>query len=237
MLPSYVIPAPLDLVKQDCITLWFSLFMVIITFSLFFNLITLNILNRVASVKQMDSYQEVAYNISNSNRGYIFLISAAKFIFLAITAAFAIDYCASYLTTISLLGRSVAPACTNPKDPCFDTDSPYAKDFDMQCKWEITDSHYLAGCDPTDTDYSADMSAGQIYGIYFAWVFGIGLAMFFPYNFLRQEKSEQGRTKLVFYAMVFGGCFLAQFLVILFTVVAAVTHSNDQDIVDSFLYS
>ena len=51
----------------------------------------------------MDSYQEVAYNISNSNRGYIFLISSAKFIFLAITASFAIDYCASYLAQLCLM--------------------------------------------------------------------------------------------------------------------------------------
>ena len=71
-----------------------------------FNWITLSILNRVASVKQMDSYQEVAYNISNSNRGYIFLISAAKFIFLAITAAFSLDYTANYLAQLSLLGRT-----------------------------------------------------------------------------------------------------------------------------------
>ena len=53
----------------------------------------------------MDSYQEVAYNISNSNRGYIFLISVAKFIFLTITVAFAVSYCATYLTYLSLLGR------------------------------------------------------------------------------------------------------------------------------------
>lgn len=73
-------------------------FLCIVTFSALFNYITLKILNRVADVKQMDSFQEVAYNISNSNRGYIFLISAAKFIFLAITASYTIDYCASYLT-------------------------------------------------------------------------------------------------------------------------------------------
>ena len=55
----------------------------------------------------MDSYQEVAYNISNSNRGYIFLISSAKFIFLAIAAAFSINYCANYLAELSLLGANV----------------------------------------------------------------------------------------------------------------------------------
>ena len=211
--------------------------MVIITFSLFFNLITLNILNRVASVKQMDSYQEVAYNISNSNRGYIFLISAAKFIFLAITAAFAIDYCASYLTTISLMGNAVAPVCKDTKDPCYDTDETQYKDyFTEQCEWEADHKDYLHDCDPETFDTSDLMPSGKIYGIYFAWVFGIGLAMFFPYNLLRNEKSEQGRTKLVWYAGVFGAAFLLQFLIVLCTMIAAVSHSSE-DIVNSFLYT
>ena len=98
LLPSYVQPAQLQLNKQDCTNKWLWIFILIVSFSAIFNWITLSILNRVASVKQMDSYQEVAYNISNSNRGYIFLISAAKFIFMAITAAFSIDYTANYLT-------------------------------------------------------------------------------------------------------------------------------------------
>jgi len=51
----------------------------------------------------------VAYNISNSNRGYIFLISSAKFIFLAIAAAFAINYTANYLAELSWLGRVKDP--------------------------------------------------------------------------------------------------------------------------------
>lgn len=45
----------------------------------------------------------MAYNISNSNRGYIFLISAAKAIFLVVTAAYAINYCANYLTELALI--------------------------------------------------------------------------------------------------------------------------------------
>jgi len=51
----------------------------------------------------MDSYQEVAYNISNSNRGYIFLISSAKFIFMAVTVSLNIDYCASYIASVMLI--------------------------------------------------------------------------------------------------------------------------------------
>jgi len=74
-------------------------------FCFFTNYITLKILNRVASVKSVDSYQEVAYNISNSNRGYIFLISSAKFIFLGITVSFNIDYCAGYLASLFQLGN------------------------------------------------------------------------------------------------------------------------------------
>ena len=99
----------------------------------------------------------------------------------------------------------------------------------------------MADCDgdPTKNEYDTSnlMSSGKIYGIYFAWVFGIGVAMFFPYNFFWHEKSEQGSKKLLWYAGVFGAAFLLQFLIILFTMVAAVTHSNDQDIVNSSLYT
>ena len=70
----------------------------------------------------------------------------------------------------------------------------------------------MADCDGDPATYPVSdsdlMSSGKIYGIYFAWVFGIGVAMFFPYNLLRHEKSEQGRTKLVWYAGVFGAAFL-----------------------------
>lgn len=103
LLPSYLLTEPLNFNTTKCGTNWLITFVVIICFSAFFNLITLNILNRVGSFKQMDSYQEVAYNISNSNRGYIFLISAAKAIFFAVTAAFAINYNANYLTELVVI--------------------------------------------------------------------------------------------------------------------------------------
>ena len=99
----------------------------------------------------------------------------------------------------------------------------------------------MADCDGDPATYPVSdsdlMSSGKIYGIYFAWVFGIGVAMFFPYNLLRHEKSEQGRTKLVWYAGVFGAAFLLQFLVMLCTMIAAVTHSSDEDITSSMLYT
>ena len=102
MMPGYVIPARFQLDDRSCGSAWLITFILIIVCSALFNYITLNILNRVADVKQMESYQEVAYNISNSNRGYIFLISAAKFILLAVTAAYAINYCANYATLLCL---------------------------------------------------------------------------------------------------------------------------------------
>lgn len=98
--------------SKDCINGWLIAFLVMVLASGLFNFVTLKILNRVASVKQMDSYQEVAYNISNSNRGYIFLITAAKFIFLAITVAFNIDYCAGYLSSLALLNSSTSAAAS-----------------------------------------------------------------------------------------------------------------------------
>lgn len=108
-LPAYILPQSLTLEDKRCITAWFGTIFAILCISFLFNLITLNILNRVADVKQMNSYQEIAYNISNSNRGYIFLISAAKFIFHAFTAAYDINFCASYLTSLTLLGKMDDP--------------------------------------------------------------------------------------------------------------------------------
>ena len=107
LLPSYLISKPLIFDNKKCAYDWVTAFIFIVALSSFFNYITLKILNRVASVKQMDSFQEVAYNISNGNRGYIFLISAAKFIFLTVTAAFAINYCANYLASLCLLGIKI----------------------------------------------------------------------------------------------------------------------------------
>ena len=106
LLPSYLVPKPLIFNSDKCAQNWLIAFIVVITLSGVFNLVTLNILNHVGAYKQMDSYQEVAYNISNSNRGYIFLISAAKAIFLVVTAAYGINYCANYLTEMVFLGRS-----------------------------------------------------------------------------------------------------------------------------------
>ena len=65
-----------------------------------FNIVTIYMLVDVFTTKQLGSYQEVAYSISRGNRGYIFLISAMKAIYLGITASFCLEFCASYLTTI-----------------------------------------------------------------------------------------------------------------------------------------
>ena len=161
MLPSYVQPAELQLNQQNCTSSWLLIFIMLVVVSAGFNWITLSILNRVASVKQMDSFQEVAYNISNSNRGYIFLISAAKFIFLAITAAFSINYSANYLAQLSLLKR--------------------------------------------DSSEDGPMTSGQIYGVYFAWVIVMGALIFFFYYRL---SNNQRWNSLVWFAYIFGGCFI-----------------------------
>ena len=65
-----------------------------------FNIVTIHMLVDVYTTKTLGSYQEVAYSISRGNRGYIFLISAMKAIYLAITASFCLEFCASYLTTL-----------------------------------------------------------------------------------------------------------------------------------------
>ena len=65
-----------------------------------FNIVTIHMLVDVYTTKTLGSYQEVAYSISRGNRGYIFLISAMKAIYLAITTSFCLEFCASYLTTL-----------------------------------------------------------------------------------------------------------------------------------------
>ena len=65
-----------------------------------FNIVTIYMLIDVFHTKTLGSYQEVAYSISRGNRGYIFLISAMKAIYLGITASFCLEFCASYMTTI-----------------------------------------------------------------------------------------------------------------------------------------
>ena len=65
-----------------------------------FNIVTIHMLVDVYTTKTLGSYQEVAYSISRGNRGYIFLISAMKAIYLAVTASFCLEFCASYLTTL-----------------------------------------------------------------------------------------------------------------------------------------
>mmetsp|Transcript_23700 Transcript_23700/g.29395 ORF Transcript_23700/g.29395 Transcript_23700/m.29395 type:complete len:110 (-) Transcript_23700:1424-1753(-) len=104
-MPSYMMPSPLILISKDCLSNWLWCFVGLICLAGMCNLITLKILCRIGSVKQMDSYQEVAYNISNSNRGYIFLISSAKFIFMAVTVSLNIDYCASYFASMLLIAN------------------------------------------------------------------------------------------------------------------------------------
>lgn len=48
----------------------------------------------------MTSYQEIAYRISKSNRGYIYLISILKIAYLTVTCAYSLQFCAVYLTSI-----------------------------------------------------------------------------------------------------------------------------------------
>jgi uncharacterized membrane protein len=52
------------------------------------NAISVWMLTRVQSYTKLGSYQEVAYSISKGNRGYIFLISIMKVVYLVVTCAY-----------------------------------------------------------------------------------------------------------------------------------------------------
>ena len=60
-------------------------------------------LTRVQSYTKLGSYQEVAYSISKGNRGYIFLISIMKVVYLVVTCAYCLQFISNYLTVLVLL--------------------------------------------------------------------------------------------------------------------------------------
>ena len=75
------------------------------------------------------------------------------------------------------------------------------------------------------------MTSAKIYGVYLAWVFVMGGITFFFYHRLRNTHKW---NSLVPFAYMFGGFFLFQFLVIVVTMVVAVSLGSDS-IKDSFL--
>jgi hypothetical protein len=58
-------------------------------------------LTQIQSQTKLGSYQEVAYWISKGNRGYIFLISLMKVVYLVTTCAYCLQFIANYLTVIT----------------------------------------------------------------------------------------------------------------------------------------
>jgi len=68
------------------------------------NWISIVMLTDVYRYSKLGSYQEVAYVISQGNRGYIYLISVMKTMYCVLTASFCLEYCISY---ISIVIRSI----------------------------------------------------------------------------------------------------------------------------------
>lgn len=75
---------------------------VVAVFIIFFfiNFFSIRMLNRVYSSKKLGSFQEMAWSTSSGNRGYIFLISAMKVIYLCVTSSYCFSFIASFLTGI-----------------------------------------------------------------------------------------------------------------------------------------
>ena len=77
-------------------------------------------LNTVYNQKKLGSFQEMAWSTSLGNRGYIFLISAMKVIYLVVTSAYCISFIACFLTGLIQLIWT-PPECTATK-PCNHSD-------------------------------------------------------------------------------------------------------------------
>lgn len=73
---------------------------VLLVIAVFFiiNFFSIQMLNTVYNQKKLGSFQEMAWSTSLGNRGYIFLISAMKVIYLVVTSAYCISFIACFLT-------------------------------------------------------------------------------------------------------------------------------------------
>ena len=65
----------------------------IVLFLFLCNALSITMLNSSYKANKLGSFQEMAYNTSHGNRGYIFLISAMKVAYLCMTSA----YCLSFI--------------------------------------------------------------------------------------------------------------------------------------------
>lgn len=83
--------------------------LVLIFLTFISNCISIWMLTQVQSYTKLGSYQEVAYSISKGNRGYIFLISLMKVIYLVITCAYCLQFIANYLTVLVLMPVDTLP--------------------------------------------------------------------------------------------------------------------------------
>ena len=78
-------------------TINYSVIGVILVFFVI-NFFSIQMLNTVYNQKKLGSFQEMAWSTSLGNRGYIFLISAMKVIYLVVTSAYCISFIACFLT-------------------------------------------------------------------------------------------------------------------------------------------
>lgn len=80
-----------------------AILLVFILLTFISNAISVHMLTQVQSQTKLGSYQEVAYWISKGNRGYIFLISLMKTVYLVTTCAYCLQFIGNYLAVLTQL--------------------------------------------------------------------------------------------------------------------------------------
>lgn len=106
--PAFIV---VDLTTDSNSVFYVNVVILILIFLTFIsNCISIWMLTHVQSYTKLGSYQEVAYNISKGNRGYIFLISLMKVIYLVITCAYCLQFIANYLTVLVLMPVDTLPS-------------------------------------------------------------------------------------------------------------------------------
>jgi hypothetical protein len=141
---------------------------VIVVFLVFaaINFFSIRMLNHVYSSKKLGSFQEMAWSTSSGNRGYIFLISAMKVIYLCVTSSYCISFIATFLTGVvqAFIWHSKFQGCDQTTHTCPVTE--FTNNFDP--------------LNITDTTKAMDSAVSGInwtsYGIYAGFVLLIAAA-------------------------------------------------------------
>jgi hypothetical protein len=91
---------------KEIYSVLFFVIVAIIGFVFLMNYTAVYMLTEVYRLTKLGSYQEIAYKISKSNPGYIYMISAIKAIYLVVTCGYCLQFVTSYPLSLIMIKAS-----------------------------------------------------------------------------------------------------------------------------------